>query len=97
MLICRINKLYNKLLVKGALAQEGKRQRQMAYYKAILQILNSINEFAYDVSPDYIFISVFAPLAMLVKKMEIKEETSPGSLMDDDGIYRFLTAINQVS
>lgn len=96
-LIYRVQKLYARLLEKDSLGQEGKIQRQMAYYKAILQILNSINEFEYDVSPDYIFISIFAPLAMLVKKMEIKEQTSPESLMDDDGIYRFLTAINQVA
>ena len=97
LLIPRINKLYDNLLKNDSSTQEGKMQRQMAYYKAILQILNSINEFDNDVSPDYIFISVFAPLAMLVKKMEIKEAKSPGSLMDDDGIYRFLTAINQVA
>lgn len=72
-------------------------------YKAIWQILNSIEKFEYKVFPDYIYVSVLAPLSMLVSKIidnnsDLNKENIYNILLDKiEEIYVFLTAINQIS
>ena len=74
-----------------------------ACYKSIWQILNSIEKFEFKVFPDYIYISIYAPLTMLINKIAEKENANKD---DESGIvyaeniketYSFLGAINQIS
>lgn len=75
-----------------------------ACYKAIWQILNSIEKFESKVFPDYIYISIFAPLTMLIEKIVEKVDVDIQNSMLNIGylenikeIYSFLAAINQIS
>lgn len=73
-----------------------------ACYKAIWQILNSIEKFEKKAFPDYIYISIFSSLSMLISKIiDRKEKNETKSnlsyLNNIEEIYSFLTAINQIS
>lgn len=94
----------------GTVSKGGKgrkSQKQLEYYKAIWQVLNSIEKFEYAIFPDYIYVSIYAPLQMLVGKITALEDESDleGDGEDEklinqktiEGIYEFLTAINQIS
>jgi len=74
-----------------------------ACYKSIWQILNSIEKFETKIFPDYIYISIFAPLTMLIEKiakkgdMNFEDKSRIVFTENIDEIYLFLAAINQMS
>lgn len=74
---------------------DGRVYKRVAYNKALWQILNSIEKFEDKTFPDYIYVSIYAPLDMLISKIVLCEENK--ELQDSTEIYRFLTAINQIS
>lgn len=97
-------------ITAGTISKGGKgrkSQKQLEYYKAIWQVLNSIEKFEYAIFPDYIYVSIYAPLQMLVGKITaLEDESDPYRDGEDEklinqktieGIYEFLTAINQIS
>ncbi|MCI8888643.1 MAG: hypothetical protein HFG70_11235 [Hungatella sp.] len=71
-------------------------ENQLAYYKAIWQIINSIEKFEYQAFPDYVYLTIYEPLKMLVYKI-VEFENINYDLRCIADIYRFLTAVNQIS
>ncbi len=100
----KIERLYENDLKK--LSEEGENAliyNSCACYKSIWQILNSIEKFESKVFPDYIYISIFAPLTMLIDKIARKGDMNPDNTLkivyaeNIKEIYSFLAAINQIS
>ena len=92
----RIKPQYEALLIElESRTNDGRIYKRIAYNKALWQILNSIEKFEDKTFPDYIYVSIYAPLDMLVSKIVLWEENK--ELQDSTEIYRFLTAINQIS
>ncbi len=92
----KIKPQYKELLLKiNSGTNDGRVYKRVAYNKALWQILNSIEKFEDKTFPDYIYVSMYAPLDMLISKILLWEENE--ELQDSTEIYRFLTAINQMS
>lgn len=72
--------------------EERTKQQRIACFKALYEILNSLQKFENTEFQEYIFFSLFSPLEMLIKLIGKSEDR-----IIYDEVYRFLQGINLVA